>query len=302
MAIQKKDKNKPPSLIRLLANKNGYSPSLNPERGKKEEISSESIHFEDTSCSTSAMKPYRWKLGSEIGSVPLSQQSSQNYNKLKTIHKRLTSIANHMDSKTLQRNLHFASLLQQWFPESLIDQAISELHSTDPSKVMTDEKAVGRILGYIEALLRASCRTIPWKTIEEINRGLGYRISKNMVAAAKFRAVQCGAFKDFYQNRDSSETFDVVRFQIVSLITKLDIDACKKRQILELSQRLCKALEKKRQIPKDPEIYGMAIVELSCKKILKKRWLMTCQGEGEKLKKKVSTAMHYIKKQLIKSN
>ena len=90
-----------------------------------------------------------------------------------------------------------AYIFRAWhFPESMIDQVIVELHKTDRSKVVADQTAVIRILSYIEAFLRISCRTIPWKTLFEINNELGMNIDKNQIAAAKFQAIQ----KEAYQN------------------------------------------------------------------------------------------------------
>jgi hypothetical protein len=222
---------------------------------------------------------------------------SKEHRKLKFLHECISSKENKLDSKTLKRNLHFSALLTQWFPESMIDQVIVELHKTDSSKVVADQTAVIRILGYIEAFLRISCRTIPWKTLFEINHELGMDINKNHIAAAKFQAIQDGAYESFYKKRGNKESFDVIRFQIGRLIATLDVSPAEpvtKKEILAFSQRLCKFLEYKRIVPKDPEIYGHAIVEIGCKKVLGTRNLRTL--DDPRLKKKLSTAIHYIRK------
>ncbi len=298
MGPKKKDQDTSSSLVHLLASEMGYVETL-PRNEEENHIRKESTpQFEERSYDLTGMKPLRWQLGSQISTLSRSKCPEKDFTKLKHLHERIASQENNLASKTLQRNLWFSSLLSQWFPESLIDQAITELHATDLSKVMADEKVLCRILGYLEALLRISCRTIPWQTLQEINDELGFNIDKNKVATAKFKAIQCGAFKSFYQNRGNTDTFDVIRFQIGRLIAKLDVIPSHKKVILDFSQRLCAFLEQKQQIPKDPEIYGHAIVEIACKRILKSRNLRTVQDA--RLKKKISTAIHYIRKQCRK--
>ena len=263
---------------------------------EKKGVNSQSLQFENPSYNSDMYKTHRWKLGSQIGSV--SQAKNQDFRKLKYLHQSISSKENKLSSKTIKRNMHFSSLLVQWFPEPLIDQSIAELHKTDCSKVVADESVMIRILGYIEALLRFRCRTIPWKTLFEINEGLGMNIDKNQIAAAKFKAVSSGAFREFYQKRGSKDTFDVIRFQMARLIADLDVSPnpqTQKKEILTYCHQLSKFLEKKKIVPKDPEIYGHAIVELGCKKVLKTRNLRTL--DDPRLKKKLSTAIHYIKKQ-----
>ncbi len=295
MGPKKKDQDTSSSLTQVLAREMGYTHTL-PQNEEENNMREESApQFEERSYDLTGMKPLRWQLGSKIGRPSSAKYTSRDYTKLKHLHERISSKENNLASKTFQRNLRFSCLLAQWFPESLIDQAIAELHATDPSKVMADEKVLCRILGYLEALLRVSCRTIPWKTLQEINEELGFSIDKNKIAAAKFKAVQCGAFKSFYKTRGNTDTFDVIRFQIGRLIAGLEVSPQQKKKILEFSQWLCKYLEHKKQIPKDPEIYGHAIVEIACKKVLQTRNLHTVPDP--RLKKKVSTAIHYIRKE-----
>jgi hypothetical protein len=297
MGSIKKDRESP-YLTSLLAKHSKYAEIPTVESEPEEEgIESTSLRFEDPSYEAPTLKTKRWKLGSEIG--PISRGKHEDFRKLKYIHQSISSKENDTDSKTIKRNLHFASLLVQWFPEPLIDSALKELHDTDRAKVVADEAVIVRILGYIEALLRVSCRTIPWKTIFEINQELGMNIDKKEISAAKFNAVAAGAYKDFYTKKQKTETFDVIRFQMTRLIADLNIGPhpiSKKKEILDFSRRLCKFLEARAIIPKDPEIYGHAIVEIACKKVLKTRNLRTL--DDPRLKKKLSTAIHYIKKQL----
>jgi hypothetical protein len=300
MGLKKSDRDAP-QLTSILANHSKYAKiTSTASEIEEEEIEADSLRFEDTSYESPTHKTKRWKLGSEIG--PISRGKQEEFRKLKYIHQSISSKENDLDSKTIKRNLHFASLLVQWFPEPLIDSALKELHKTDRAKVVADEAVVIRILGYIEALLRVSCRTIPWKTVFEINQELAMNIDKKEIAAAKFNAVAAGAFKDFYQQKGKTETFDVIRFQMTRLIADLTIEPhpiSKKKEILDLSRRLCKFLEAKRIVPKDPELYGHAIVEIACKKVLKTRNLRTL--DDPRLKKKLSTAIHYIKKQIKKN-
>jgi hypothetical protein len=297
MDSDKRDRESP-QLTSLLANHSKYAKiAESTPIIEEEEIEPTSLHFEDASYESPSFKTKRWKLGSEIG--PISRGKYEQFRKLKYIHQSISSKENDFDSKTIKRNMHFASLLVQWFPEALIDSALKELHDTDRTKVVADETVVIRILGYIEALLRVSCRTIPWKTVFEINQELGMNIDKKEIATAKFNAVAAGAFKDFYKKRGKNETFDVIRFQVTRLIADLDIGShpiSQKKEILNVSRRLCKFLEVRGIVPKDPEIYGHAIVELACKKVLKTRTLRTL--DDPRLKKKLSTAIHYIKKQI----
>lgn len=281
-------------LVSVLVEEAGYEKNITSAR-KQEfyEPETDSINFEEPVYDTSLQKPNRWKLGSRIGSG-----AGKEYSKLRFLHDCISSKENDLDSKTIKRNLHFSALLNQWFPESMIDQVIVELHKTDRSKVVADETVVIRILGYIEAFLRISCRTIPWNTVFEINNELGMNIDKNQIAAAKFQAISLGAYESFYKKRGNKDTFDVIRFQIGRLIASLDVSPVEpiiKKDILAYSQRLCKFLETKHIVPKDPEIYGHAIVEISCKKILGTRNLRTL--DDSRLKKKLSTAIHYIRKQ-----
>ncbi len=297
MPSKDKEQKVGPSLVKLLTRKECYSETLFTAK-ENDSTESKPVQFEEDSYDTTGMKPLRWKLGSKISAPSRSEYSKKDFYKLKSLHDRITSKENNLASKTFQRNLHFASLLSQWFPESLLDQAIAELYVTDPSKVMTDETALCRILGYLEALLRISCRTIPWQTLHEINGELEVNIDKTKVATAKFKAIQGGAFKSFYQNRGNTDTFSVIRFQIGRLIAELNVDPSQKKPILEHSQQICKFLERKQQVPKDPEIYGHAIVEIACKTVLKTRNLRTIHDP--RLKKKISTAIHYIRKQCKK--
>jgi len=288
-------------LTSLLANHSNYGTFVESEsESEYTEIEPTYPQFEDNSYENPTIKTKRWKLGSQIG--PISRGKHEEFRKLKYLHQSISSKENDLESKTVKRNIHFASLLVQWFPEALIDSAVKELHDTDRAKVVADEAVVIRILGYIEALLRVSCRTIPWKTVFEINQELGMNIDKKEIAAAKFNAVSSGAYKEFYKKRGKDETFDVIRFQMTRLIADLNIGShplSKKKEILTYSRRLCKFLQVKGLIPKDPEIYGHAIVEIACKKVLKSRNLRTL--DDPRLKKKLSTAIHYIKKQ-IKQN
>ncbi|MBA7494707.1 hypothetical protein ES702_05284 [subsurface metagenome] len=297
MGSKKSDRNSP-HLTSILANRSKYTkPRSTISEIEEEETETASPHFEDVSYESPTLKTKRWKLGSEIG--PISRGKHEDFRKLKYIHQSISSKENDLDSKTIKRNLHFASLLVQWFPEPLIDSAVKELHKIDRAKVVADETVIIRILGYIEALLRVSCRTIPWKTVFEINQELGMNIDKKEIAQAKFNAVAAGAFKDFYKKKGKTETFDVIRFQMTRLIAELNMGShpiSKKKEILDVSRRLCKFLEAKRIVPKDPEIYGHAIVEIACKKVLKSRNLRTL--DDPRLKKKLSTAIHYIKKQI----
>lgn len=290
-------------VVSMLEEKAGYENTV-PFVEKQEyyEPETESINFEEPKYDTTLHKPHRWKLGTKMGSG-----SGKEYRKLKFLHECISSKENKLDSKTLKRNLHFSALLTQWFPESTIDQVVIELHKTDNTKVVADQTVVIRILGYIEAFLRINCRTIPWKTIDEINHELGMNIDKNHISAAKFQAVQNGAYKNFYKKRGNKDTFDVIRFQIGRLIATLDMTPTSiseipqaKREILDYTRRLSKFLEHKRIIPKDPEIYGHAIVEIACKKVLKTRNLRTLPSDSN-LKKKLSTAIHYIRKQIKNS-
>jgi hypothetical protein len=284
-------------LVSVLADGAGYEKTVT--FAKKEEIyepETDSIQFEEPTYDTTLHKPHRWKLGSKM-----SSGSGKEYRKLKFLHECISTKENDLDSKTIKRNLHFSALLTQWFPESMIDQVIIELHKTDRSKVVADQTVVIRILGYIEAFLRISCRTIPWKTVFEINAELGMNIDKNQIATAKFQAIQNGAYISFYKKRGNKETFDVIRFQIGRLIATLNVSPSEpivKKDILAFSQRLCKYLEHKRIVPKDPEIYGHAIVEIACKKVLGTRKLRTL--DDPRLKKKLSTAIHYIRKHVKK--
>ncbi|MFW9875694.1 MAG: hypothetical protein ACFFG0_21535 [Candidatus Thorarchaeota archaeon] len=260
------------------------------------EPETDTLNFEEPIYDTTLHKPHRWKLGSKM-----SSGSGKEYRKLKFLHECISSKENDLDSKTIKRNLHFSALLMQWFPESMIDQVILELHKTDRTKVVADQTVVIRILGYIEAFLRITCRTIPWKTLFEINNELGMNIDKNEIATSKFQAIQNGAFSSFYKKKGNKETFDVIRFQIGRLIAGLDVSPAEpvtKKDILAFSQRLCKYLEAKHIIPKDPEIYGHAIVEIACKKVLGTRNLRTL--DDPRLKKKLSTAIHYIRKHVKK--
>jgi hypothetical protein len=290
-----------PHLTALLANHSNYGTFAESESEPEyTEIESTYPQFEDNSYENPTIKTQRWKLGSQIG--PISRGKHEEFRKLKYLHQSISSKENDLESKTVKRNIHFASLLVQWFPEALIDNAVKELHNIDRAKVVADEAVVIRILGYIEALLRVSCRTIPWKTVFEINQELGMSIDKKEIAAAKFNAVASGAYKEFYKKRGKDETFDVIRFQMTRLIAELNMGShplSQKKEILTYSRRLCKFLQAKRIIPKDPEIYGHAIVEIACKKVLKSRNLRTL--DDPRLKKKLSTAIHYIKKQ-IKNN
>ncbi|MHA2096354.1 MAG: hypothetical protein ACW98F_17165 [Candidatus Hodarchaeales archaeon] len=285
-------------LVSMLADGSGYEKTVTfAEKQEIYETETDSINFEEPVYDTTLHKPHRWKLGSKMG-----KGYSKEHRKLKFLHECISSKENDLASKTLKRNLHFSALLTQWFPESMIDQVIVELHKRDRSKVVADQTVVIRILGYIEAFLRVSCRTIPWKTLFEINAELGMNIDKNQIAAAKFQAIQNGAYQNFYKERGNKETFDVIRFQIGRLIATLDVSPAEpvaKRDILVFSKRLCKFLEAKRIIPKDPEIYGHAIVEIACKKVLKTRNLRTL--EDPRLKKKLSTAIHYIRKHVKKT-
>lgn len=296
--VSDKKENESPSLTALLLNDSEYDEVIvDDDYAEETGIESTPIRFEESNYETSYFKPNRWKLGSQIGST--SKGTHKDYRKLKHIHQSISSKENELDSKTLKRNLHFASLLVQWFPEQMIDSAVAELHKTDMSKVIADEAVVCRILGYIEALLRVSCRTIPWTTVFEINNELGMNIDKTDIAAAKFNAVRLGAFGDFYKKRGRRESFDVIRFQMTRLIANLEVGhdtRTKKKEILDFSRKLCSFLEKKQIVPKDPEIYGHAIVEIACKKVLKTRNLQTL--DDPRLKKKLSTAIHYIKKQI----
>ncbi len=282
-------------VVSVLVDGAGYEKNV-PSANEQEfyEPETDSINFEEPVYDTTLHKPHRWKLGSKMGSG-----SSKEYRKLKFLHECISTKENDLDSKTIKRNLHFSALLTQWFPESMVDQVILELHKTDRSKVVADETVVIRILGYIEAFLRISCRTIPWATVFEINNELGVNIDKNEIAVAKFQAIQNGAFETFYKKRGNKESFDVIRFQIGRLIASLNVSPAEpiaKKDILAFSQRLCKFLESKRIVPKDPEIYGHAIVEIACKKVLGTRNLRTL--DDPRLKKKLSTAIHYIRKQV----
>lgn len=300
MRSQKKDKDAP-YLTALLSNHSSYENIAESEpEPEYTKIEPTYPQFEDNSYENPDIKTQRWKLGSQIG--PISRGKHEEFRKLKYLHQSISSKENDLESKTVKRNIHFASLLVQWFPEALIDNAVKELHETDRAKVVADEAVVIRLLGYIEALLRVSCRTIPWKTLFEINEELGMNIDKKEIAAAKFNAVAVGAYKEFYKKRGKDETFDVIRFQMTRLIADLNIGPhplSKKKEILDYSRRLCKFLQSRGIIPKDPEIYGHAIVEIACKKVLESRNLRTL--DDPRLKKKLSTAIHYIKKQ-IKSN
>jgi len=287
-----------PQLTALLINHSDYD-TFADSALEDEYIESESTYpeFEDNSYESPLVKTQRWKLGTQIG--PISRGKQEEFRKLKYLHQSISSKDNDLESKTVKRNIHFASLLVQWFPEALIDNAVKELHQTDRAKVVADEAVVIRILGYIEALLRVSCRTIPWKTVFEINQELGMNIDKKEIAAAKFNAVAAGAYSEFYKKNGKDETFDVIRFQMTRLIAELNMGSqplSKKKEILDYSRRLCKFLQHKGIIPKDPEIYGHAIVEIACKKVLKSRNLRTL--DDPRLKKKLSTAIHYIKKQI----
>jgi hypothetical protein len=290
-------KQESPALTKLLANHSNLANfDINEQEIVDDETETSSLHFEDPSYDSSTFKTRRWKLGSQIGAV--SRHDRKEFRKLKHIHQSITSKENELDSKTIKRNFYFASLLVQWFPEPLIDHAVAELNNTDPTKVVADESVICRILGYIEALLRVSCRSIPWATVFEINEQLGVKIEKKKIISSKFKAVSSGAFKEFYKKNASLESFNVVRFYMTRLIAEIDIkkvDISQKKEILALSRRLCKFLEYKRLVPKDPEIYGHAIVEIACKNVLKTRNLQTLQDP--RLKKKLSTAIHYIKKQ-----
>jgi hypothetical protein len=255
------------------------------------------LEFEDPGYESSTFKTQRWKLGSQIGH--LSRHDDKSFRKLKHIHQSITSQENELDSKTTKRNIYFSMILTQWFPEPLIDNAVAELHKTDCTKMVADESVICRILGYIEALLRVSCRSIPWTTVFEINDQLGLNLDKKDIAAAKFKAVRSGAYNEFYKKRGSRETFDVIRFYMTRLIADIDLTSVttsQKKEILSLSRRLCNFLEQRRLVPKDPEMYGHAIVEIACKNVLKSRNLHTL--DDPRLKKKLSTALHYIKKQL----
>jgi hypothetical protein len=285
-------------LVGVLSEGSGYGKTVTfAEKQETYEPETDSINFEKPIYDTTLHKPHRWKLGGKVG-----KGYSKEHRKLRFLHECISSKENDLDSKTLKRNLHFSALLTQWFPEPMIDQVIVELHKTDRSKVVADQTAVIRILGYIEAFLRISCRTIPWKTLFEINNELGMNIDKNQIAAAKFKAIQNNAYQNFYKKRGNKETFDVIRFQIGRLIATLDVSPSEpiiKKDILAFSKRLCQYLQAKRIVPKDPEIYGHAIVEISCKKVLGTRNLRTL--DDPRLKKKLSTAIHYIRKQIKKS-
>jgi hypothetical protein len=282
-------------LVSVLSEEAGYEKNITfAEKQEYYEPETDSVNFEEPVYDTTLHKPHRWKLGSKM-----SYGSGKEYRKLKFLHECISSKENQLDSKTLKRNLHFSALLTQWFPENMIDQIVAEIHKTDTSKVIADQTVVIRLLGYIDAFLRISCRTIPWSTLFEINDELGMNIDKNHIAAAKFKAIQNGAYESFYKKRGNKETFDVIRFQIGRLIATLDVSPAEpstKKDILEYSKRLCKFLEHKRIVPKDPEIYGHAIVEIGCKKVLGTRNLRTL--DDSRLKKKLSTAIHYIRKHI----
>ena len=299
MDSEKRDEESPVLRAMLIRNSRYAKIAVDDTEMESAVTDARSVEFEDASYATEHMKTSRWKLGSQIGSV--SRASDKDFRKLKYLHQSIATKANELDSKTFKRNLRFATLLVQWFPEPLIDQAVTELNKTDNSKVIADEAVVIRILGYIEALLRVSCRSIPWSTVFEINEQLGMNIDKNQIAAAKFKAVGFGAFYSFYKKHGNKDTYDVIRFHMVRLIANMDLGQnmnSNKKEILAFSKKLCKYLEAKRLIPKDPEVYGHAIVEIACKKVLKTRNLQTVSDP--RLKKKISTAIHYIKKQMKK--
>ncbi|MFX1514342.1 MAG: hypothetical protein ACFFCQ_17345 [Promethearchaeota archaeon] len=243
----------------------------------------------------SHFRPLRWKNGSIISNTSSADYKAV-YSKLSRLHQQISSQENHLDSKTVHRNLDLASRLQQWFPIAIIDEAVTELHKTDLTKVIETKSALIRILGYIECVLRIRCRTIPWKTLDAINEEFGMQLTKSDIGKAKFQAIKNNAFPEFFRKHFISESFSVLRGQIAMNIPQLPVNPSEKKEILFITKSLCKLLEEIRQIPKDPEIYGYAIIEMAYKQVTKKRALVTIHDR--KMKKQISTAIHYIKKKL----
>ncbi|MFX0208067.1 MAG: hypothetical protein ACFFDT_18925 [Candidatus Hodarchaeota archaeon] len=269
---------------------------------KEEEVNYKSVEKRTTTPSSisrtmeSYYHPYRWKNGSKFSPSSCTTNSHMLYSRLSRLHQQISSQENQLDSKTVHRNLDLASRLQQWFPIAILDEAILELHKTDLTKVVSTKNALVRILAYIECVLRIRCRTIPWKTLDEISQEFGIHIEKNAIAKMKFQAIKNGVFSEFFRENSIKESFDVVRAQIAMKIPHLPVNPVEKKAILNLAKKVCDFLEKKRQIPKDPEIYGYAIVEIVYKHVTSKRALVTVYDR--RMKKQVSTAIHYIRKKL----
>ncbi len=247
--------------------------------------------FETPVSSSDEMHPHRWGLGSTF-----SWAADKKFTKLASLHNNITNKDGSFASRTAQRNVSFVVKLQQWFPVKLLDEVIAEMNRANLSKVIGDETCLARILGFLECALRVRCRTIPWDTIWQINEELEVNLTKPMISEYRFKALQVGAFSRWDQRPANGDTFNVMRGKIAMLIPSLPVSSGKKREILELAKQLCAFLEYRHIVPKDPEVYAHAIVEMAYKKATGKRTLVTTTNPT--FKTMLSTAIHYIRKKL----
>ncbi|MFX0212287.1 MAG: hypothetical protein ACFFDT_40315, partial [Candidatus Hodarchaeota archaeon] len=259
------------NLAERLTPKNGVKDikSLSMRLSKPEQV------FEESNLSDEAdWKEDRWQLGSVIA-PPRNSSNDKKYAKLALIHHNISSNTGLFHSRTVRRNIEFAVKLQQWFPVALLDETLTELHRTDRAKIFGDENVVARILGYLECALRIRCRTIPWKTIWEINNELGMNLTKRHIFDCRFKALKAGAFSNGKSGKFNRDTFNVMRGKIAALTPSLPINDGEKPKILMFAKKLCAWLEARHIVPKDPEVYSHAIVEIAYKKVTGKRNLVT---------------------------
>ncbi|MFX1514346.1 MAG: hypothetical protein ACFFCQ_17365, partial [Promethearchaeota archaeon] len=261
-------------VARLTDYQEGRTSSLPPLKNSNDSIDGSYQEVEDCFESplpfSEEIHPHRWSLGST-----LSQDDAYKFTKLASIHRNISNQECIHGSRTAQRNFSLAVKLQQWFPVALLDVALAEMHRIDLTKKIGDDNALARVLGYLECTLRFRCRTIPWRVIWEINKELGVNLTKPLISEYRFKALQAGAFSTSERKRANSDTFNVLRYTIASLIPSLPVSSDEKRTITRFTKTLCAFLECQHIIPKDPEVYGHAIVVIAYKKVTGNRNLVT---------------------------
>ncbi|MFX0060622.1 MAG: hypothetical protein ACFFC7_00370 [Candidatus Hermodarchaeota archaeon] len=232
-------------------------------------------------------RPQRWYLGSTFRVFP----NQKSYRRLWDLQKETLYDC---QGKRISLEMVIGGL-SEFFPVKIIDDAVQHLLSLE-GKLPSEDSLIVVIIATIEAILRPRQLLITHKTLDDINRKLGLRITKREVNKIRFQI--CKKIPHL-RSRDPHKCSNQIMVRLASqIIMEYALDPLEKRWAVKEIFRLAQEMLNTQFYPSCPEVYGYGLAILVVNTLNKANERSRCRiySKDPAFRKKVSMAMFRLKK------
>jgi len=221
------------------------------------------------------------------------------------LHKTITLQETNYQKK--RRFIEKIGILSQWFEINLLDRVSLLLEENLDRKENSEEEEVKKILAYVDVMLRLDGNTVRWKTMYEMNKYFGFKITRKSLFKYRTEA-QRALFYKYGKERVLEKLREgpnllMKRLIVEYLIDDPDLNNGNNEQRSSIKAgcfHIITGIINLRYVPRDYEIYSYAIYSIVKKGLTEKPGKYIFPVDDQVMRRAISNAAYNIRMKVIR--